>query len=317
MKNWENVDFSKMAKTGILFENLISEMLSSLSIPFKTEKEIKRSDCSLNGVDHLIETDDVVVFIQEKWEAKNGRQQSSTQFVDASRRILESSSSFGGKRIIRVWLSKLPPSSNAMKTLENVGTKLICESENIFEDLNNFLIDEGVTKNRIDTEDLLEKLAISESEKPEIRKKIKPERIPAYPKFSETKFNSIKEIFISSESCSKLTNSQFISNEYVFGNSDNYLLIEMLKVDCNSPNIKFSIACGDDKLFNLQVNSGFAITKTQKPVSYSCFGGRLNIRFYNNVENFQMRVRLLQKNLTKKELEKKKMIEKLMEKLNL
>lgn len=161
-----------MSKTGFLFEKLISEMLSSLSIPFKTEKEIKRSDCSLNGVDHLIETDDVVVFIQEKWEEKNGRQQSSAQFVDATRRIIECSSSFGGKRIIRVWLSKLPPSSNAMKTLENVGTRIIFQKSNIFDEFNDFLIEEGLTSERLPTGEFLKKMNISDE------KKKKKNRIP-------------------------------------------------------------------------------------------------------------------------------------------
>ena len=85
---------------------------------------------SLNGVDHFMELifedkPPILFLIQEKWKQVTNQREVS-QFLDCCARIL-SRMDFKG-RVIRIWATRTPPTTNGEKSLQEGGSYVIQSS---------------------------------------------------------------------------------------------------------------------------------------------------------------------------------------------
>ena len=116
------------AEKGFELEELLYK--ASLKLPGLThsfrENEIKKyfSDTSLNGIDHWIQIGETHIFIQDKWKQSHNQKEVS-QFLNCVTRIqlkLDSS-----HKIHLLWVSKVPPTSNSLKMLQERKTHVIIQ----------------------------------------------------------------------------------------------------------------------------------------------------------------------------------------------
>ena len=120
------------AEKGFELEELLYK--ASLKLPGLThsfrENELKKhfNDNSLNGIDHWIQIGETHIFIQDKWKQSHNQQEVS-QFLNCATRIqlrLEDSS-----KIHLLWVSKIAPTSNSLKMLQERKTHIIMKNSSI------------------------------------------------------------------------------------------------------------------------------------------------------------------------------------------
>ena len=124
---------------GFVFEELVDQTLRRLIGPLASkglsarllnEQQIRDefSEQSLNGVDHYMEIESeppILFLIQEKWKQVTNQREVS-QFLDCCARIL-SRMAFKG-RVIRIWATRTPPTTNGEKSLQEGGSYVIQSS---------------------------------------------------------------------------------------------------------------------------------------------------------------------------------------------
>lgn len=122
------------SREGFRLEEKIAAALSSKRIPFLREENIRKFyGRDFNGVDFVIFGRESVFFVQCKYKNKPSTQKEATQFKDCTRRLISSnkpglilSSLKENKKIIPVWLGRLPPTRNALSSLTEMdGFELI------------------------------------------------------------------------------------------------------------------------------------------------------------------------------------------------
>lgn len=95
---------------GKKFEDEIHQLIIQTNYPVFRENEIiKKYDKSVYGIDHLIQTSFFIVTIQDKWRQVKPTLNEINHFLMATRRI----SKIENKSYLAIYLSKLPPTSNA------------------------------------------------------------------------------------------------------------------------------------------------------------------------------------------------------------
>ena len=126
---------------GFVFEELVDQTLRRLIPPMASngisarllnEQQIRDefSEQSLNGVDHYLELEikdkpPILFLIQEKWKQVTNQREVS-QFLDCCARIL-SRMAFKG-RVLRLWVTRTPPTLNGEKSLQEGGSYVIQSS---------------------------------------------------------------------------------------------------------------------------------------------------------------------------------------------
>lgn len=114
------------SEQGFLLEEIIHDAISKIPGIDKNfrENDIKNhfNDLSLNGVDHWINVGNNHVLIQDKWKDNTGQQEVS-QYLQCAERI--------NRRIPRddniylLWVSKISPTSNSVKSLIERGVEIL------------------------------------------------------------------------------------------------------------------------------------------------------------------------------------------------
>ena len=111
-------------KQGYLLENNIHSLISRTKCKIFNENEIVRMfGITCYGIDHLIETNDFDIFIQDKWTNTKPSLQMIRYFIGTVQTI----NLVKNKPCYAIYLSKLPISSNALKAFfdENIKQSIV------------------------------------------------------------------------------------------------------------------------------------------------------------------------------------------------
>lgn len=135
-------DLSGTGAKGFVFEELMDQTLRKLIQPLASkgvstrllnEQQIRDefAEQSLNGVDHMLfleglKPEPLLIFIQEKWKIVTNQREVS-QFLDCCARILSRMPDYKGK-ILRLWVTRTPPTLNGEKSLTEGGAQVIQSS---------------------------------------------------------------------------------------------------------------------------------------------------------------------------------------------
>lgn len=125
---------------GFVFEELIGNTLKALiepaskkglTVKILSEQEIRDdfNEQSLNGVDHMVDIQDVsgqrtIFLIQEKWKLITNQREVS-QFLDCCSRILSRIHPAKRGTVYRLWVTRSQPSANGEKSLQEGGAYVI------------------------------------------------------------------------------------------------------------------------------------------------------------------------------------------------
>jgi hypothetical protein len=125
---------------GFLFEDLVKDTIAQTltfmnTLGWKTcirgEQEIRDAFCeqSLNGVDHMVEIEDLsgntsIFLLQEKWKILTNQREVS-QFLDCCSRILSRIPEERRTYVHRLWVTRSQPSLNGEKSLLEGGAHIV------------------------------------------------------------------------------------------------------------------------------------------------------------------------------------------------
>ena len=113
-------------QNGFELENRIHNLIKFLypDSECRKEQDIRNMfDKTFNGIDHWFTINGIHFFIQDKWEEIGAPQGKATQFESCSNRIIqELLKTNENLKYYRIWASKMPPTSNATSTLDNIDT---------------------------------------------------------------------------------------------------------------------------------------------------------------------------------------------------
>jgi len=132
-----------MASTGaigFIFEDLVKNTIAEVLKPMaaldwktsiRSEQEIRDAFCeqSLNGVDHMVEIEDLsgnvsIFLLQEKWKILTNQREVS-QFLDCCSRILSRIPEGRRTYVHRLWVTRSQPSLNGEKSLLEGGAHIV------------------------------------------------------------------------------------------------------------------------------------------------------------------------------------------------
>lgn len=138
-------DLSGTGAKGFVFEELMDQTLRKLVQPLASkgtssrllnEQQIRDefAEQSLNGVDHFFALEHgplagpsgTLFLIQEKWKIITNQREVS-QFLDCCARILARMPDYRG-RVVRLWVTRTPPTLNGEKSLIEGGARVIQSS---------------------------------------------------------------------------------------------------------------------------------------------------------------------------------------------
>ena len=138
-------DLSGTGAKGFVFEELMDQTLRKLVQPLASkgtsarlldEQQIRDefAEQSLNGVDHFFALEHgplagpagTLFLIQEKWKFVTNQREVS-QFLDCCARILARMPDYRG-RVVRLWVTRTPPTLNGEKSLVEGGARVIQSS---------------------------------------------------------------------------------------------------------------------------------------------------------------------------------------------